>query len=247
MRHIDKGIIFDKAELTALLEFCGHDKDSDSLSSIHITVAYDKCRAYATDGRRAVECIGVAELGASGEWAVHREFLDACRKLLVGEQTILLEVSGASLHSAQVRDDEGTEVSSLNWPTDAASSQATLPGITDRIAIPARLGKTAACITMSAKLLASVAPVAKAAGRDGVDLYLPAQRSSGIVFRFDGTLNTWTGVVMPIMDGDNDDDEPVRQRRKRHGVKDAVADLKRLGVESITSTDRNGNVETTQL
>lgn len=199
MRSESRGIVVTKAELAALLEFAESSKDS-SLSVVQFWVDGDRCRAYATDGKRAVEADGESNGRTEGEWTVHREFLDSVRKLLTGAQQAVLEVSAASLHSVKIEDAEtGTEVSSLTWPTDAASTQTTIPTLRQIIQLPLPKRDVSRCATLPACQLAGLSLVGKAAQWDACDIYPPESAQDPLVFRIDGGAGTmWTGIVMQM-------------------------------------------------
>jgi len=195
MRSEKRGIVVNKAEIAALLEFASRDVER-SLSNVQIRVEGSKLFAYATDGRRAIEAIGGVADGEDGEWALGREYLAELRKLLGNDDRAVLLVSGASLHEALIEDEDGNQRSSLTWPKDAASTQTTIPVLRQAMAIP-RGAKRASCVSVPASQLGAIALVGRAAGWDEVDIYVPKGRADPLVFRVDASPTTWTGCIMP--------------------------------------------------
>lgn len=193
-----KGIIINKAEIAALLEFAGRDTES-ALSAVQFRTEGDGLVVCASDGHRCIEARGMVDKlkrRPDGEWALGREFLTELRKLLGADDRAVLVVSGASLHEAVVEDEAGEPRSTLHWPTDAASAQMTSPALRSVVQLP-RKSKRVTCMTLNPAYLASVALVARAAHRGVVDIYVPETRESPIAFRVEGLGVTWTGVIMP--------------------------------------------------
>lgn len=200
MRAEQRGIILSRAELTALLAFAATDeKRQPQKCVIHFSTLDQRLRAYAADGTRAIEADSAFnDQAPAGEWSIDRRFLEQARKLATADDLIVLEVSGASLHTARIEDEAGGEISTIAWPVDAASSQATLPLDDFRQIIKLDPSDVATkCVTVNSSQLASLAVIGKAANWDAVDLYQPATRAEPLRFRFDSVGSTWTGVLMP--------------------------------------------------
>lgn len=201
MRATRDGIVLDKAELKALLEF-SHAAPDSMHAVVHFEVSGEHVHAYATTTARSVEVQGVAESDAhEGVWSVYRDFLVACHKLIGSEQHLVLEVSHSSLNRAVVmgegEDGELVECASMTWPRDASVSQSgfTAEGFRRYVQLPA-VARRVKCVTVSAAHLGALAVVSKAAG-ESVDLYVGKDRSDPLFFRFDGDFTTWTGSIVP--------------------------------------------------
>lgn len=197
----ESGIGMKKAELGALLTFAAKvsDEGKSHLAVVQFVVKGDRCWAYATDGHRAVECDGEADAKlADGEWLVAREFLDAAHKLLNAEQSLRLLFSGASLTSANVEDKEGLEVSSFQWPRDAANAQQTFPQVRQIVALPTHK-KSSRVVTLNPAYIADLKKVAAAAEKEAIDLYPPEDAVGPLFFRVEtDPTTTWTGAIMPL-------------------------------------------------
>lgn len=194
------GLVLTKAELSALLAFSAKTSDErPHLSVVHFLVEDDRCWAYATDGHRAVECDGESDAKLpNGEWLVAREFLDAANKLLGAEQSIRLCFSRASLTEAVVEDKEGLQLSTFQWPRDAASSQQTFPQVRDVIKIPQH-SNPVRVVTLNPAYIADLKKVAAAAEKEAIDLYPPESPLSPLFFRVEtDPTTTWTGAIMPL-------------------------------------------------
>lgn len=202
MRATRDGIVLDKAELKALLEFA-HAAPDSMHAVVHFTVSGEHVRAYATTTERSIEAQGVAESDAQeGVWTVFRDFLAACHKLIGTGQHLVLEVSHSSLNRAVVmgesEDGDLVECASMTWPRDASVSQSgfTAEGFRSYVQLPA-VARRVKCVTVSASHLGALAVVSKAAG-ESVDLYVGKDRSDPLFFRFDGDSTTWTGSITPL-------------------------------------------------
>lgn len=204
MRAEVRGIVVNKAELGALLEFASKDLER-SLSNISFRVDQDKLYGYATDGRRAVESIGVAtDMAFPGEWQIGRAYVEELRKLLGGTDRAVLQTSGGSIREAMIEDEDGTARSTVAWPHDAVSGQVTIPMMREAIRPPDG-AKRVVCMSLPASQLASIGLVGKAAGWDVVDVYAPKGRTDPIIFRVDGQT-TWTGAIMPVRGDEETED-----------------------------------------
>lgn len=213
MIHSMNGIELEKAELRALLEFASKDTENP-FAVVHFATADGVITAYATDGKRCVQAEGVAEENARrGEWSVFRAFLVACHKLIGPGQHLVLEVYGASLNRAVVIDTEsGEEATSMTWPRDAASTQATIPvaDIAKFVKLPTHEQSTR-CVSVPPGQVAALALIGKAVGDEGValDIYPPRVRMHPLIFRLEGPRATWTGAINPM--GSKEDVEAAKR------------------------------------
>lgn len=200
--HIEaQGIVLYPSELKCLIRFAAKDGENP-LSVVHFRIDHAILRAYATNGHRAVEAIGEWQDGAQreGEWTVSRAFLAAALRLMEAGHYVVLEVGGASLQGAKVRDkDTHEDVSELTWPTDAASTQVTFPveGCQKAIVFPTT-ERPVRCISLNAQYLADLVYVAGAANSDSLDLFPPRTREEPVIFRFEECPTEWRGAIMPL-------------------------------------------------
>lgn len=200
--HIDRnGITLFPAEIAALLRFAEKSEDSP-YSVVHLRSEDDWVWAYSTDAKRALQARGPCEDpdAPDGEWTVYRRFLDDARKLCTSEDHVLLEVRGASLHRAVVMKTETMEeITSVEWPRDAASNQMTFPLDTLRqlIKLPTT-ERPVRCVSVPASQLSDLAAVGKAA-HDRLDLYPGRSRMDPLTFRIDD-ITEWTGLIQPVRD-----------------------------------------------
>lgn len=222
MKHLPHGILLEKAELRALLEFTPRNPE-DPRAVVHFRTEGTTVTAYATDGKRCIQADGFADDGVQkGEWSVFRDFLVACHKLIGGGQHLVLEVTGASLNRAYAQDTETMdERASMTWPIDAAATQQSLPieGLQNLVILPTH-STPARCVSVPAGQIGALSIVGKATGVDGpaLDIYPPENRLAPLIFRVDGPIATWTGAISQMgapestEDVDEEDGEsPSRQ------------------------------------
>ncbi len=199
--HIEaQGIIIYPSELRALVKFAAKDAENP-LSVVHFRSEGSILYAYATSGHRAVEARGVASQGAiAGEWTVAKAFLATGLKMLEKGQMLVLEVSGASLQGAVVRDAKTLEdVSELTWPTDAASTQTSFPVESMRkvIELPTTTFR-GRCISINGQYLAELTLICDAADSDALDLFPGKTREDPLTFRIEETDTEWRGAIAPL-------------------------------------------------
>jgi hypothetical protein len=211
--HIDNhGIHLGKDELRALLEFAATEKENP-LAVVHFQSDGTHICAYSSNGAKAIRAAGFSKHqdACEGEWTVMKHFLDRCRKLLSADTELVLAVSGASLHRAEVWDLETREqVAAIEAPFDVASSQMTFPvsAMTSSIVIPTSSGVR--CLSVHPTYLVSLGVVAKAAC-DSMDLYFGKTRSDPLVFESEGDETTWTGAIMPLREVPDDGDSKATE------------------------------------
>ncbi len=211
--HIEaQGIVLYPPELKALCRFSSKDPENP-LSAIHFRSDSDTLHAYATNGHRAVEARGVAHTDSvSGEWTVTKGFLLTALKMVANGQIVVLEVSGASLHGAKIRDAKTLEeLSELTWPTDAASTQTSFPveGCQKAIVLPSTT-YSVRCVSINGQYLADLTVICDAAGSDSLDLFPGKTRQDALVFRIDEHDTEWRGAIMPLNrpESETDDTQP---------------------------------------
>lgn len=200
MKIEPQGIILYPAELRALVKFSAKDNENP-LSVVHFRTEGASVLAYATNGHRALQARGVAEGDhVQGEWTVFRDFLAKVLASIESQQYVALEVTGASLQGAAIRDAETLEnVAHLTWHEDAATTQRTFPldGCRKAIVLPTT-ERPVRCVSVNAEYLVDLALVAKAAGSKCIDLFPGKTREDPIIFRIDEFETEWMGAIMPL-------------------------------------------------
>lgn len=208
------GIGLNRAELDALLTFAAKpsDEERSHLAVVQFIVEGDRCWAYSTDGHRALQGDGESDASHSdGQWLVIRAFLDqALRNLTNDKQNVRLQFSGASLTQARVEDELGLEVWNLGSPRDAVPEQGRFPAVRDLMRIK-KVKAGATCIAIATKYLKDLTKVSAAAGRGGVDQYVPEDPLSLVYFKCQGDPTTsWLAAIAPMrssqVDSHDDDD-----------------------------------------
>ena len=214
MQFESQGLALTKLEITALLEFCGRDREQPQLCNVTFCVSEGRCRAYATTGMRSLEADNACEEGTNGEWSVSRWFLAQGKQLLGKDQILRLKFSHASLHSATVEQD-GKEVASLGWPEDAASAQASFPSeASQRIRLPPARRKVARSATFDPDNLAPLSAMSRACGSARVDWFAPSSPTDPVYFRCESET-TWTAIVLPCrVANDDGETEPFLETTK---------------------------------
>jgi hypothetical protein len=152
-----------------------------------------------------------------GEWTVARAFLDLALQSLSKDRYLLLCISGATMNRAEINDSETNEiVATLNWPTDAASTQMAFPTeeLRKQIVLPTT-EHPIRCISVNAKYMVDLAIVSQAAGSGHLDIFVPKSRQDGIVFSIEEEgMTAWRGVMMPLRErttSETDDGHENRQ------------------------------------
>jgi len=194
----DEGVRLTKAEIAALLAFCGDSEDEAKFRLVRFDVEGESCTAEATNGRIAVQARGRNVGEIAGSWYVDVEFLDSARKLLSGNKVASLLFDGPRLREAAINDPDTGEVSRLTWPRDAAAAQGWLPDVTKGIRVPDGGRALAPRVTIARDFVAAVHTVGKAATATGIDIYPPEDAESALTFRAEGDGTEWVGIILPI-------------------------------------------------
>jgi hypothetical protein len=217
MRATDRGIELNKAELAALLAFCG---DDSKYGVVHFRInASGKLIASASDGKRAIECTSEG-LAQRGEWRCERSLIEACRRLTdAGESSVILRVTEKGLREVLiVAIADQSELGRYKVASDAVSTQVTMDAIHGEIggtAADADIRLKGSWFALGVKSLVPMAAVEKAANGCPVSLFPPKNPTSLVRFEAKSEGGTWVGVVAPITvrgpgdEAETDDEDPA--------------------------------------
>lgn len=192
------GIGLTKPMLRALLEFASTDARDTNKCGVQFVVKGDRCFARASDGRRAVECVGASDGQCSeGEWLVSREFLVAVTRLLSGHRVARLQFDAANLYQA-ILEEDGNEVSSFHVETSAAVAQKSLFDIAQLTKIP-KSERSTNCVALPAAYMAGLSLVGKAMGSDvAIECFAPKTPDDPAIYRIgDGGQVQWVVAILP--------------------------------------------------
>ena len=222
MKHTDNGIELTKAEVAALLAFTADEPQRSDLYGVKFRVSESHVHARASNGHIAIDVVGMNDDGSEHEWFVHRDFLRGAAKMADAKGAIYLMFSGASLNDARMVNEDGLEIATFSWPTDAANAQASFPDDALEKLLEPPSGKATKSSTLDADYLGLMKTVAKAAGVSGVTCYPPPKSDQRIMFRCEGVDTTWVALVMPMRGIDGDEDEPGCQRHREKKKKNCA-------------------------
>lgn len=217
MRATQSGIHLTKPEITALLECAATSSENPALCAVAFTAVGDTIRAHATDSSIACEATGAND-GLEGRFVVRRDFLEAVHRQARAKSDALLafdEDDPGELQEAIISDEvtgedgetETIERCRIRWPESALVAQTELPlgeGPALRVGKP---NSAVPCVSLSAQHLAAVALIARAAGRDTVDLWTQRSRVDPVGLEIAGRNTTWVVVVVPC-GSDEPDEKP---------------------------------------
>lgn len=212
MKATKDGVSLRRQELTALLMAASKEATNRNAYGVEFEIKGDLVFARATNEVMGLRAKGDNEGGEDGEWFVHRDFLSAAHKLCTGKRAVVLEFSGASLHTAAITEN-GKRIEELVWEGEgAAIAQATLPLVDKDLKTPSRRRTPGHYYATSAEHSSQIATVAKAAGVSHVTWYPPADPDTPVVFGVaeDGETQ-WTGIIRPTPatadDGEDEDQD----------------------------------------
>jgi hypothetical protein len=238
MNCTEQGVGFNSKEIRTLLKFASREDADRDKYGVKIVVKGDRVWARATDGHNSLELDGESdEQLDTGEWFVHREYLEQAVKLVVGVKAVLrLSFSGASLNHAIV-EDNGVETGSFDVPHDAAVADTTFPWAKDLVSVPSRRRTIAHCSALPGTYASLLEEVEAAVGVEYSDLYPPEDPEHPWVFVVNdsgqtqarGTLRSAKSVASTKGTGDEDgsedggEDAPRRSRRKKNERQQEIA------------------------
>jgi hypothetical protein len=201
---------FNREELWALLSFTG---DGDQYGVVHLRInGRSALEAAATDGKRAVECVGKAKDCAAGEWAIDAAYLEQCRSALTKGEALVLELTDKGIGAALIVDSEsGDTISTINWNREAANTQITMREIVGGLKVPNDKNHTGSWCAIDPEVLRGLTRVRVATDGMPVTIYPPSDPTAPLYFEARSETGHWKGSVVPeavLGPGDGREEEP---------------------------------------
>jgi hypothetical protein len=197
MRADSSGIHIQKAELGALLAFCGDTSGSNVVKFMVGNAG--KMAAVASDGKRCVEAKSAVDVDGAltGEWAIDRNYMETCRRILDdGETEALIKTTEKGIKGVHVIGIESGDVRRrVDAPSDIASTQLTFDAVRRLIAAAVQDEGTwfalqpAHLKDLNEIYRATKCPVSLSSGKEPTD---------PVAFMATCENATWSGVIMPI-------------------------------------------------
>jgi hypothetical protein len=197
MKINEDGLFLSKAELNALLAFAGRSPELMQLYGVQFRSDGARVTARATNGAIAAEAEGECE-GMTGEWFVHRDFLQAARKLLDKDTYLRLSFEALSLRDAVIVDEEGNARSTLSWPEDAVLTQLSLPNVEKLMNDRPSKRQVFKRISLSAEYLGELKLISRAAGVERIDCYPPVHDEAPAIYACNGESTNWRALIAPM-------------------------------------------------
>jgi hypothetical protein len=264
MDIISGALGFTKAELIALTEFAGDDKD-DRCRYIRFEVRGPALCVWATDGHRALEVsfpLGVDERLPPAELGVDASFLHDAAKLIqrpdaervaVNLGQLTASASSATTPAiARILDIENTKdgkpvEQSVLTRKDAVSTQLELrlDGIRNLMAPAPATRQVQRSVCVQPRYLAALQKVANGAKSQACRVHMPpgATDPTLIVFTSAATGATWTVLVMPMRDDVEEvPDDRLQEAAELGGLQSSIEELVaadpvyRAGLDAIKGT-----------
>jgi hypothetical protein len=187
---------FNREELWALLSFTGK---GDQYGVVHLRInGRAALEAGATDGKRAVECIGKAKDCAAGEWAIDSAYLEQCRAALKKGEALVLELTDKGIGAALIVDAEsGDTISTINWNREAANTQITMREIVGDLKVPKDKNHTGSWCAIDPEVLRGLTRVRVATDGMPVTIYPPSEPTAPLYFEARAETGHWKGSVVP--------------------------------------------------
>lgn len=213
----DLGIVANKAELAAILQFTG---TGDRFSCVAFRVEDGSLLARATNGIAAVYHHSDALDGKGGKcteehaWQVGSDFLEFLKKGMRSTDEVVLCVDRKGrLTNAIVRDVESSEASSKSDMAGHVTEQGDLD-ITDGVPVnPTPAPDALRQVALDPHLLTLVAKVSRACGTGASRWTMPKDERSPVTIEIDNGGNladekraAWIVVVAPMLLGEFDED-----------------------------------------
>lgn len=197
MKITELGLFLSKAELNALLAFAGRSPELMQLYGVQFRSDGARVTARATNGAIAAEADGECE-GVEGEWFVHRDFLQAARKLLDSKTFLRLSFEALSLRDAVIVDEEDNVRSTLSWPEDAVLTQLSLPNVEKLMDQRPTKRQAFRRISLSAEYLSELKLISRAAGVERIDCYPPVHDEAPAIYACNGEATNWRALIAPM-------------------------------------------------